>query len=67
MINVTEPTKYEGTENLVPMFEVQDPNNPNETVDGFLAHEVSDVVALAVTGVKDETKTKCRLSKLKKF
>ena len=32
MINVTEPTKYEGTENLVPMFEVQDPNNPNETV-----------------------------------
>ena len=36
-------------------------NNPNETVDGFLAHEVSDVVALAVTGVKDETKTKTKV------
>jgi len=29
----------------------------DNTVDGFLAHEVSDVVPLAVTGTKDATKT----------
>ena len=30
----------------------------NQIVDGFLAHEVSDVVPEAITGTKDETETK---------
>jgi hypothetical protein len=31
---------------------------PDRTVDGFLAHEVSSIVPEAITGVKDETETK---------
>jgi hypothetical protein len=31
--------------------------NPNTTVDGFLAHEVQDIVPEAISGTKDETKT----------
>jgi hypothetical protein len=31
------------------------------TVDGFLAHEVSSIVPEAITGVKDETKTKTKV------
>ena len=30
----------------------------NKTVDGFLAHEVQDVIPEAITGIKDETLTK---------
>jgi hypothetical protein len=30
----------------------------NRTVDGFLAHEVQDIIPEAITGTKDETKTK---------
>ena len=30
---------------------------PNKTVDGFLAHEVSDIVPEAITGTKDEIET----------
>jgi hypothetical protein len=29
--------------------------NPNKTVDGFLAHEVSEIVPEAIHGIKDET------------
>ncbi len=32
-------------------------STPDATVDGFLAHEVSDIVPEAVHGTKDETKT----------
>lgn len=32
--------------------------NPNKTVDGFLAHEVQDIIPEAISGTKDETKTK---------
>jgi len=32
--------------------------NSNKTVDGFLAHEVSEIVPEAITGVKDATETK---------
>jgi hypothetical protein len=31
---------------------------PNKTVDGFLAHEVSDIVPEAIVGTKDQTVTK---------
>ena len=33
-------------------------NNPSLTIEGFLAHEVSSVVPLAVTGSKDATETR---------
>jgi hypothetical protein len=33
----------------------------DKTVDGFLAHEVSSIVPEAITGVKDETKTKTKV------
>ena len=36
-------------------------SEPNETVDGFLAHEVSSIVPEAVTGTKDQTKTKTKV------
>jgi hypothetical protein len=32
--------------------------NPNKTVDGFLAHEVQDIIPEAITGTKDATETK---------
>jgi hypothetical protein len=31
---------------------------PNKTVDGFLAHEVQDIIPEAITGEKDKTETK---------
>ena len=36
-------------------------SEPDKTVDGFLAHEVSSIVPEAVTGTKDQTKTKTKV------
>ena len=33
-------------------------NNPSLTIEGFVAHEVSDIVPFAITGSKDATETK---------
>jgi hypothetical protein len=52
--NVTELTGAIDRVKQVPVHRFNFISNPDKTVDGFLAHEVADVVPEAITGTKDE-------------
>ena len=52
--NVTELTGAIDRVKQVPVHRFNFVADPDKTVDGFLAHEVSDVVPEAITGTKDE-------------
>jgi len=55
--NVVEVTDGINRVKLLKPYRFNFISNPNQTVDGFLAHEVSDVVPEAIHGTKDAMRT----------
>ena len=55
--NVTELTGALDRLDSIPVYNFNFKSDPTRTVDGFLAHEVSEFVPEAITGTKDEMET----------